>query len=44
MISKFLDPQVDLNPMALDNHAMGLVVEDMVGRFNEKDNEEAGQQ
>jgi type I restriction enzyme M protein len=29
LISKFLDPQVDLSPAALDNHAMGTVFEGM---------------
>jgi len=42
-ISKFLDPQVDLSPSALDNHAMGTVFEELVRRFNEENNEEAGE-
>ena len=43
LISKFLDPQVDLSPTALDNHAMGTVFEELVRRFNEENNEEAGE-
>jgi type I restriction enzyme M protein len=43
LISKFLDPQVDLSPAALDNHAMGTVFEELVRRFNEENNEEAGE-
>lgn len=43
LISKFLDPQVDLSPVALDNHAMGTVFEELVRRFNEENNEEAGE-
>jgi type I restriction enzyme M protein len=43
LISKFLDPQVDLSPAALDNHGMGTVFEELVRRFNEENNEEAGE-
>ena len=43
LISKFLDPQIDLSPAALDNHAMGTVFEELVRRFNEDNNEEAGE-
>ena len=43
LISKFLDPQVDLSPASLDNHAMGTVFEELVRRFNEENNEEAGE-
>jgi type I restriction enzyme M protein len=43
LISKFLDPQLDLSPAALDNHAMGTVFEELVRRFNEENNEEAGE-
>ncbi|WP_254953900.1 MULTISPECIES: type I restriction-modification system subunit M N-terminal domain-containing protein [unclassified Cyanobium] len=39
LISKFLDPQIDLSPAALDNHAMGTVFEELVRRFNEDNNE-----
>ena len=34
LISKFLDPQIDLSPAALDNHAMGTVFEKLVHLFN----------
>jgi type I restriction enzyme M protein len=43
LISKFLDLQVDLSPAALDNHGMGTVFEELVRRFNEENNEEAGE-
>jgi type I restriction enzyme M protein len=43
LIGKFLDPQIDLSPGALDNHAMGTVFEELVRRFNEDNNEEAGE-
>ena len=43
LIGKFLDPQIDLSPAALDNHAMGTVFEELVRRFNEDNNEEAGE-
>src|SRR5690348_10623400 len=41
LIEKFLDPAV--NVAALDNHAMGTVFEELVRRFNEENNEEAGE-
>jgi len=41
LIEKFLDP--DLKLASLDNHAMGTVFEDLVRRFNEASNEEAGE-
>lgn len=43
LIEKFLDPTLDLSPTALDNHGMGTVFEDLVRRFNEENNEEAGE-
>ena len=43
LIEKFLDPTLDLSPIALDNHGMGAVFEDLVRRFNEENNEEAGE-
>jgi type I restriction enzyme M protein len=43
LIEKFLDPSVDLSPAGLDNHAMGTVFEELVRRFNEENNEEAGE-
>jgi type I restriction enzyme M protein len=43
LIGKFLDPEIDLSPAALDNHAMGTVFEELVRRFNEDNNEEAGE-
>lgn len=43
LIEKFLDPTLDLSPASLDNHAMGSVFEELVRRFNEENNEEAGE-
>jgi type I restriction enzyme M protein len=55
MIEKFLDPAVNLSPKpvldahgnvkvaALDNHAMGTLFEELIRRFNEENNEEAGE-
>lgn len=43
LIEKFLDPDLDLSPRGLDNHSMGTVFEELVRRFNEENNEEAGE-
>ncbi|KAI9130011.1 class I SAM-dependent DNA methyltransferase [Acaryochloris sp. CCMEE 5410] len=55
LIEKFLDPVINLshNPVlngdgsvkhpGLDNHAMGTIFEELVRRFNEENNEEAGE-
>ncbi|MGJ4940618.1 type I restriction-modification system subunit M [Bradyrhizobium sp. HKCCYLS1011] len=55
LIEKFLDSSINLGPKpvlngdgsikhpGLDNHAMGTVFEELVRRFNEANNEEAGQ-
>jgi type I restriction enzyme M protein len=55
LIEKFLDPHVNLSPNpvlitdgsvrypGLDNHAMGTIFEELVRRFNEENNEEAGE-
>ena len=55
LIEKFLSPDVNLSPHAvlhgdgsvkhpgLDNHAMGTIFEELVRRFNEENNEEAGE-
>ena len=43
LISKFLDPDIDLSPSGIDNHAMGTVFEELVRKFNEENNEEAGE-
>jgi type I restriction enzyme M protein len=43
LIEKFLSPQVDVSPAGLDNHAMGTLFEELVRRFNEENNEEAGE-
>src|SRR5262245_4303896 len=55
LIVKFLDPSINLSPnpvlnadgsvkhKSLDNHAMGTIFEELVRRFNEENNEEAGE-
>jgi hypothetical protein len=43
LIDKFLDPEIDLSPTGIDNHAMGTIFEELVRRFNEENNEEAGE-
>src|SRR5687768_15278383 len=55
LIAKFLDPGLNLSPnpivnadglvkhKGLDNHAMGTIFEELVRRFNEENNEEAGE-
>jgi len=55
LIEKFLDPAINLSPEpirsadgeirkpGLDNHAMGTIFEEVVRRFNEENNEEAGE-
>src|SRR6266496_3232048 len=36
LIGKFLDPEIDLSPHGIDNHAMGTVFEELVRKFNEE--------
>ena len=43
LIQKFTSPDIDLSPTGLDNHGMGTVFEELVRRFNEENNEEAGE-
>jgi type I restriction enzyme M protein len=55
MIAKFLDPEINLSPnpvlngdgsvkhSPMDNHSMGTVFEELVRKFNEENNEEAGE-
>ncbi len=55
LIEKFLDPALNLSPnpvlngdesvklKGLDNHAMGTIFEELIRRFNEENNEEAGE-
>lgn len=55
LIERFLDPEINLSPNAvlngdssvkqpgLDNHAMGTIFEELLRRFNEENNEEAGE-
>ena len=41
VIEKFVDPHMGVTQ--LDNHAMGTVFEELIRRFNEENNEEAGE-
>jgi len=55
LIEKFTNPEINLSPKpvldgkgevrlpALDNHSMGMVFEELIRRFNEENNEEAGE-
>jgi type I restriction enzyme M protein len=55
LIAKFLDPEINLGPEpvlngdrsvkhpGMDNHSMGTVFEELVRKFNEENNEEAGE-
>ncbi len=43
LINKFLEPEIDLSPTGIDNHSMGTVFEELVRKFNEENNEEAGE-
>ena len=43
LINKLLEPDIDLSPAGIDNHAMGTVFEELVRKFNEENNEEAGE-
>jgi type I restriction enzyme M protein len=43
LIARFLDPDIDLSPAGIDNHSMGTVFEELVRKFNEENNEEAGE-
>jgi type I restriction enzyme M protein len=55
LIEKFLNPKINLSPKpvldvygnevlpGLDNHSMGTVFEELIRRFNEENNEEAGE-
>jgi len=55
LIEKYLDPAINLSPdpvydatgnlrlAGLDNHAMGTLFEELIRRFNEENNEEAGE-
>ena len=43
LINSFLDPGIDFSPAGIDNHSMGTVFEELVRKFNEENNEEAGE-
>jgi len=42
IVKEFADPRVDLHPDRVSNHDMGYVFEELVRKFNEQANEEAG--
>ncbi len=43
LIEKLTSPQLDISPAGIDNHAMGTIFEELVRKFNEENNEEAGE-
>lgn len=43
LIEKFADASVRLSPKELSNHDMGYVFEELIRKFNEENNEEAGE-
>ena len=48
VIEKFTSPDINLSPKpgklpGLDNHGMGTIFEELIRRFNEENNEEAGE-
>jgi type I restriction enzyme M protein len=43
LIEKLTSPDIDLSPAGLDNHGMGSIFEELVRKFNEENNEEAGE-
>ena len=42
IVREFADPRIDLHPDRVSNHDMGYVFEELVRKFNEQANEEAG--
>ena len=43
LIGKLTSPDIDLSPKGVDNHGMGSIFEELVRKFNEENNEEAGE-
>lgn len=43
VIQKFVEASADLSPKSLTNHDMGSVFEELIRKFNEENNEEAGE-
>ena len=43
VIAKLMSPEIDLSPRGIDNHGMGSLFEELVRKFNEENNEEAGE-
>ena len=43
LIEKLTSSELDLSPAGIDNHGMGSVFEELVRKFNEENNEEAGE-
>lgn len=43
LVKKFNNTEIDLHPNKVDNHEMGLIFEELVRKFAESSNEEAGE-
>lgn len=43
LVKKFSETTVDLSPKAVSNHEMGTIFEELIRRFSEQSNEEAGE-
>lgn len=43
LVRKFSETTVDLSPKAVSNHEMGTIFEELIRRFSEQSNEEAGE-
>ncbi|MCL2116407.1 MAG: type I restriction-modification system subunit M [Methanobrevibacter sp.] len=43
LIQKFSETKVDLHPSIVSNHEMGLIFEELIRKFSEQSNEEAGE-
>ena len=43
LVSKFSESAIDLSPKAVSNHEMGTIFEELIRKFSEQSNEEAGE-
>lgn len=43
LVKKFSETSIDLSPKAVSNHEMGMIFEELVRKFSETSNEEAGE-
>jgi type I restriction enzyme M protein len=43
LIQKFSETKIDLHPSVVSNHEMGLIFEELIRKFSEQSNEEAGE-